>query len=118
LTARENWGIYCQAILLILNLRRSGLSRDTASGKVDDMNRSVDLRCSRAISLFRGLYGRVARDFGVDVSYVSRIARGERRSEVIEDAIYREFNTIQASINKSPHPSAKHRNEKKALTKR
>jgi transcriptional regulator with XRE-family HTH domain len=38
-----------------------------------------------------GLYSRVARRFGVDRSYVSRVARGERRSEDIESALITEF---------------------------
>jgi hypothetical protein len=37
--------------------------------------------------LFRGLYGRVAKRLGVDPSYVSRVARRERRSEEIERAL-------------------------------
>jgi len=38
-----------------------------------------------------GLYSRVARRFGVDRSYVSRVARGERRSDEIETALITEF---------------------------
>ena len=38
-----------------------------------------------------GLYSRVARRFGVDRSYVSRVARGERRSHDIEAALITEF---------------------------
>jgi hypothetical protein len=37
--------------------------------------------------LFRGLYSRVANDLGFDASCVSRVARGERRSEIIEEVI-------------------------------
>jgi len=44
----------------------------------------------RAVSLFRGLYARVARNLDMDVSYISRIARGERRSKIVEDALNRE----------------------------
>jgi len=50
--------------------------------------------CATAVTLFRGLYARVAGDLGVDVSYVSRIARGERKSEVIEKALNKEFRKI------------------------
>jgi phage FluMu protein Com len=56
------------------------------------MRKSAISECATAVSLFRGLYGRVARNLGVDVSYVSRIARGERKSEAAEKALTREFN--------------------------
>lgn len=55
------------------------------------MPKSEIAQCARAVSLFRGLYARVARDVGVDVSYISRIARGERKSKVAEKALAREF---------------------------
>ena len=45
-------------------------------------------------SLVRGLYGRVARRVGVDPSYVSRVARGERQSETIEAALELEMKKI------------------------
>ncbi len=41
-----------------------------------------------------GLYSRVARQLKVDRSYVSRVARGERRSEPVERALTREFDRI------------------------
>ena len=63
------------------------------------MNKSETAQCAKAVSLFRGLYARVARNLGVDVSYVSRIARGERKSKVAEKALNREFNKVLASIN-------------------
>jgi hypothetical protein len=45
-------------------------------------------------SLFRGLYGRIARQLDIDPSYVSRVARGERQSESIEAALEREMKKI------------------------
>ena len=45
-------------------------------------------------SVVRGLYGRVARQLDLDPSYVSRVARGERQSEVIEVALEREMRRI------------------------
>lgn len=45
-------------------------------------------------SLFRGFYGRVAKQLGLDPSYVSRVARGERQSETIEAALEREMKRI------------------------
>jgi len=45
--------------------------------------------------LYRGLYSRVARKLGVDRSYVSRVARGERRSRQIEAALSQELKRIE-----------------------
>jgi len=61
------------------------------------MNRTIsDTSTSRydLASLVRGLYGRVARELGLDPSYVSRVARGERRSETVEGALEREMKRI------------------------
>ena len=48
----------------------------------------------------RGLYRRVAEKFGVDPSYVSRVARGERRSPKIEASLNHEVQRILASVSK------------------
>jgi hypothetical protein len=45
-------------------------------------------------SLIRGLYARVATRAGVDPSYVSRVARGERQSQTIEAALGKEMKRI------------------------
>jgi hypothetical protein len=52
-------------------------------------------------SLIRGLYGRVARQLKVDPSYVSRVARGERQSEVIEASLERELKRIMSLVGSS-----------------
>ena len=49
-------------------------------------------------SLIRGLYGRVARNLKVDPSYVSRVARGERKSDIIEASLERELKRIMSLI--------------------
>lgn len=49
-------------------------------------------------SLIRGLYGRVARQLKVDPSYVSRVARGERQSDVIEASLERELKRIMGMV--------------------
>jgi hypothetical protein len=49
-------------------------------------------------SLIRGLYGRVARQLKVDPSYVSRVARGERRSDEIEASLERELKRITSMV--------------------
>jgi transcriptional regulator with XRE-family HTH domain len=46
------------------------------------------------VSLFRGLYNRVARQLGVDTSYVSRVARGERKSETVTAALSKEVQKL------------------------
>ena len=45
--------------------------------------------------LFRGVYTRVAKRLRLDPSYVSRVARGERRSEKIERALQAELARIE-----------------------
>lgn len=61
----------------------------------------LDIRpCAKAVALFRGLYARVADDLGVDPSYVSRIARGQRKSKPTEVALDREFNKAVAFVSK------------------
>jgi hypothetical protein len=42
-----------------------------------------------------GIYARVARSLGVDASYVSRVASGQRQSEKIERALVSELERIQ-----------------------
>ncbi|MGO9306338.1 MAG: hypothetical protein ACLP3R_21990 [Candidatus Korobacteraceae bacterium] len=54
--------------------------------KVSLLNRYVQSIC--------GLYSRVARQLNVDRSYVSRVARGERSSKQIEQALSTEFTRI------------------------
>jgi hypothetical protein len=55
-------------------------------------------------SLYRGLYSRVARQLGVDRSYVSRVARGERRSKVVEAALRTEVKRIEKDLKRSQQP--------------
>ena len=57
--------------------------------KMSIVNRYVQSLC--------GLYSRVARQLSVDRSYVSRVARGERHSEAVENAISTEFDRIMNS---------------------
>ena len=80
------------------------------------MKKSASVPCSTAVSLFRGLYARVARGLGVDVSYVSRIARGERKSKVAEKALNREFEKVLALVRKrsaKPDKNARRRTRRK-----
>lgn len=59
-------------------------------------------------SLIRGLYGRVARQLKVDPSYVSRVARGERQSEVIEVSLERELKRIMAMVSTNHNGAGRH----------
>jgi len=58
-------------------------------------------------SLLRGLYRRVADRLGLDASYVSRVARGERRSSIVDDGLRRELNQIVRKINEQYAGTAK-----------
>ena len=49
-------------------------------------------------SVVRGLYKRVSDKLGVDPSYVSRVARGERRSPKIEESLNREISKLLKSV--------------------
>jgi hypothetical protein len=82
-------------------------------------------------SLFRGLYGRIARQLDIDPSYVSRVARGERQSESIEAALEREMKKIIAfaktnhngagrnGLHSANHDGANHhRSKKKSASKK
>jgi transcriptional regulator with XRE-family HTH domain len=59
-------------------------------------------------SMMRGLYRRVADKLGVDPSYVSRVARGDRRSPKIEEVLDREVSRILTSISR-PKTKVKNR---------
>jgi hypothetical protein len=71
------------------------------------MKKSATAQCAMAVSRFRGLYARVARKLGVDVSYISRIARGERKSKVAEKALIKEFNKVVAVMRNGSAQSGK-----------
>ncbi|MDQ1406107.1 MAG: hypothetical protein QOG55_1736 [Acidobacteriaceae bacterium] len=62
--------------------------------KVDSSMNSIPV-----VSLFRGIYNRVAKRLGVDPSYVSRVARGERKSAVVEKALAEEVRVIRDHLN-------------------
>jgi transcriptional regulator with XRE-family HTH domain len=49
-------------------------------------------------TLYRGLYVRIARKLGVDPSYVSRVARGDRRSSEVEDALRNALHEINQKL--------------------
>lgn len=49
----------------------------------------------KAHRLHMGVYARVARKLGIDGSYVSRVANGERKSEEVMRAILAELVSIE-----------------------
>jgi len=49
----------------------------------DNSNTNVNPGKQSPQTLYRGLYVRIARKLGVDASYVSRVARGDRRSSEV-----------------------------------
>ena len=51
----------------------------------------------------RGLYERVARQLGVDASYVSQVARGESQSALVENALRHELTQILERGAKTPY---------------
>jgi MEDS: MEthanogen/methylotroph, DcmR Sensory domain len=51
----------------------------------------------------RGLYGRVARQLGVDPSYVIQVARGESQSALVEEALRHELTKIMVRGAKIPY---------------
>jgi DNA-binding transcriptional regulator YdaS (Cro superfamily) len=57
--------------------------------KIAKLNDLVERLC--------GIYSRVARRLGVHRTFVSRVARGERRSEPIEDALVAEYERLKQS---------------------
>lgn len=64
---------------------------------VHDNNHAPDLRCLP--SLCRDIYNRVAQKLGCDPSYVSRVARGERKSDAISEALREEIRLTWAKVN-------------------
>ncbi len=55
--------------------------------KLNELHHYIESLC--------GMYTRIARRFGVDRSYVSRVARGERHSPEIETALVEQFEQVQ-----------------------
>lgn len=66
--------------------------------EISDNNQAqaADLRCLP--SLCRGIYNRVAQKVGCDPSYVSRVARGERTSETVSEALRAEIQLTWAKL--------------------
>lgn len=59
------------------------MKEETAESKITKLQRLIDGVC--------GIYSRVARRLGVHRTFVSRVARGERRSAPVENALVDEY---------------------------
>ena len=66
---------------------------------MDDDKLDSSMNSIPSVSLFRGVYNRVAKRLSVDPSYVSRVARGERKSAVVEKALADEVRMIREHLN-------------------
>jgi hypothetical protein len=77
----------------------------------DNSNTNVNLRKHSPQMLYRGLYVRIARKLGVDASYVSRVARGDRRSPEVESALRQALAEIDQQLGRSSsaEKSAEHK---------
>ncbi|HET9182099.1 MAG TPA: hypothetical protein VFP59_08200 [Candidatus Angelobacter sp.] len=62
-------------------------SRRKAPAKLKRLNALVETLC--------GIYTRVARRLAVDRSFVSRVARGERRSKTVESELLAEYERVE-----------------------
>ena len=79
---------------------------------VNGNNHSPDLQCLP--SLCRGIYNRVAQELGCDASYVSRVARGERKSEAISEALRAEIQLTWAKVSEGTAESTDSGTKRKA----
>lgn len=88
---------------------RIGTKNGNSPVRKRSSNPSPDMRTKRPVFEFapenvapqiRGLYRRVASQLGVDPSYVSRVARSERKSNAVANALERELEKIMKDIQK------------------
>jgi hypothetical protein len=79
-----------------------------------ELNQNPDLRCLP--SLCRGIYNRVAQKLGCDPSYVSRVARGERNSEAVSEALRAEIQLTWAKVSEGVVESAAMKREARAAS--
>lgn len=63
-------------------------------------NSDVSTNAFPVLAVFRGLYQRVAAKLGVDPSFVSRVARGERRSPAVLAELREEMGVIREHLNR------------------
>jgi DNA-binding transcriptional regulator YdaS (Cro superfamily) len=61
----------------------------SSKAKIAKLNGLVEKVC--------GIYSRIARRLGVHRTFVSRVARGERQSQSVEDALAAEYDRVSDS---------------------
>ena len=83
----------------VLVLRRTPYRLAFQKAVMNSDNLNDNMTSIPSVSLFRGVYNRVAKKLGVDPSYVSRVARGERKSAVVEKALADEVRIIREHLN-------------------
>ena len=71
------------------------------NGETDNLSALPAHDLNRLPSLCRGIYHRVAQKVGCDPSYVSRVARGERKSEAVSEALRAEMQLTWAKASES-----------------
>jgi hypothetical protein len=76
------------------NTEKADMVRESAPKTAPPSNKKLS-KLNQLIEGLCGIYTRVARRLGVDRSFVSRVARGERRSRPIEDALLSEYDRVQ-----------------------
>jgi len=63
------------------------MAQENRTAKLQKLKHYIETLC--------GIYSRIARRLGVDRTYVSRVAKGERRSPEVEEALVREFDRAE-----------------------
>jgi DNA-binding transcriptional regulator YdaS (Cro superfamily) len=62
------------------------MKAQSSKAKITKLNGLIETVC--------GMYSRIARRLGVHRTFVSRVARGERRSQPVEDALVAEYDRV------------------------
>jgi hypothetical protein len=78
---------------------------------VYDNNQLPDLRCLPSLCI--GIYNRVALKVGCDPSYVSRVARGERNSDAVSEALRAEIQLTWAKASEGIAADVAEKNAKR-----
>ena len=66
------------------------MKEQSPKAKITKLNQLVEELC--------GIYSRVARRLGVHRTFVSRVARGERSSEMVENALVTEYDRAEHGL--------------------
>lgn len=83
-------------MVLLIQLQRS---RSTSKFVMKPQRAATQVRrLHEFVQSVCGLYSRVARRLGISPSFVSRVARGERQSPVVEQALVEEFQEAKTEL--------------------